>query len=85
MALIFEPFTEPKLVFGCAQELWDLLGMLMALDVLMLSHRLSAISNEVGRWSHRDQGSFTSYKTSSTFTWIGVWSVQLGASVMKER
>lgn len=45
MALIFEPFANSKLVFGCAQELWDLLGMLLALDISMLSLHLSAGRN----------------------------------------
>lgn len=45
MALIFEPFADSQLVFGCAQELRDLLGMLAALEVLMFSGRISAVSS----------------------------------------
>lgn len=45
MALIFEPFANSKLVFGCAQELRDLLGVLLALDVSMFSRRLWVVRN----------------------------------------
>ena len=34
MALIFNPFPESQLILGCAQELWNLLGVLLALRVL---------------------------------------------------
>lgn len=77
MALIFKPFANSKLVFGCAQELWDLLGMLVALDISIVSRRLSAISHRSRIIVSRHQELFTSYKTSSTLDLIGAWSVQL--------
>lgn len=77
MALIFEPFANSKLVFGCAQELWDLLGMLVTLDVSIVSRRLSAISRGSRMIVSRHQELLTSYKTSSTLDLIGAWSVQL--------
>lgn len=77
MALIFEPFAESELIFGCAQKLWNLLGMVVALDVSMLSRRLSD--------SPPNQGSLTSYKTSSTFDWNNYWSVQLAVRHMEKK
>ena len=33
MSLIFEPFADPKFVFGGAEKLWDFSGMLFALSI----------------------------------------------------
>lgn len=78
MALIFEPFADSKLVFGCAQELRDFLGVLVALDASMFSRRLSAERNPSRMMAVcQNQESLTSYKTSNTLDWIDAWSAQL--------
>lgn len=36
MALVIEPFSEPQFVFCGPEQLWDLLGMFMALAPIAL-------------------------------------------------